>query len=426
VSAAFDPAFARRRFPALEQEYNGRPAIFFDGPGGTQVCRNAIDAVGEYYRSLCANGGGTFETSRRTDETISAGRQAMADLLNAPEPENIVFGANMTTLTFHLARSIADTIRPGDEIVVTSLDHDANVTPWTDLARCGAVVRVVDFDPADCTLDPRAFDAALSERTRLVAVTHASNAVGTIPDVAAIVRRAHAVGALVFVDAVQYVPHGPVDVQALDCDFLACSAYKFFGPHVGVLYGKRAHLERLAPYKVRPASDEAPGRWETGTPNYEGIAGVRGAVEYFEEIGAEFGESHLAHYQGIGYAGRRRTLKAAMRSLQEYEELLASRLLDGLESVPGLRIYGLTDRSRLPERGATVAFNLSGRDPRAVATALAARGIFCWSGNYYAIRLMERLGLEPAGAVRVGLVHYNTTAEIDSLVEALCEIQAER
>jgi cysteine desulfurase family protein (TIGR01976 family) len=422
-STWFDVAEARANFPALSRLYDGRPALFFDGPGGTQVCRQSIQAVTDYFENRCANGGGAFETSRRTDETVLMARQAMADLLNAPEAENIVFGANMTTLTFHLAHAFAETIRPGDEIVVTNLDHDANVTPWTDLERRGAVVRTVEFDPSDCTLDPDAFDAALSDRTRLVAVTHASNAVGTIPDVAEITRRAHRAGVLVFVDAVQYVPHGPVDVQALDCDFLACSAYKFFGPHVGVLYSKREHLERLMPSKVRPATNMVPWRWETGTPNYEGIAGVRGAVDYFAGIGARSETRGSAELSG-DYSGRRRTLKAAMHAIKEYETALARKLLDGLETVPDLRIYGITDRLRLSERGATIAFTLAGKSPRAIAAELGKRGIFCWSGNYYALRLMERLGLDPDGAVRIGLVHYNTAAEIDALVTALHEIRA--
>ncbi len=424
VADSLDSGFVRGNFPALSKEFKGRPAIFFDGPGGTQVCRQSIRAVADYFENRCANGGGTFETSRRTDETVLSARQAMADLLNAPAAENIVFGANMTTLTFHLAHSIAETIRPGDEIVVTTLDHDANVTPWTDLARHGAVIRTVDIDPSDCTLDPDGFDAVLSERTRLVAITHASNAVGTIPDVAEITRRAHRVGALVFIDAVQYVPHGPVDVQGLDCDFLACSAYKFFGPHVGVLYGKLEHLERLNPYKVRPSSNLVPWRWETGTPNYEGIAGVHGAVDYFAEIGERFGEAYRSPALFAGYSGRRLTLKAAMGAIREYESTLAERLLDGLGTVPGIHIYGLTDRARLHERGATVAFTLEGRKPRDIAAALAGKNIYCWSGNYYALRLMERLGLEPDGAVRIGLVHYNTVDEIDALIASLKEIMA--
>jgi len=421
----FDITRARRSFPALDREYNRRRAIFFDGPGGTQVCRQSIDAMTDYMVSRCANAGGAFETSRRTDQTVLDARTAMADLLNAPSPDTIVFGANMTTLTFHLARSFAETIRPGDEIVVTTLDHDANVTPWTDLERNGAVIRVVDIDPTDCTLSPDGFDAVLTNRTRLVAVTHASNAVGTIPNVAAIIQKAHAAGAMVFVDAVQYVPHGQVDVQALDCDFLACSAYKFFGPHVGILYGKQEHLERLTPYKVRPAKDVIPWRWETGTPNYEGIAGVKGAVDYFEAIGDAAAAESPPGVDDTLYSGRRLSLKRAMRSITSYESALAEHLIQGLKSVPDLRLYGITDPRRSHERGATVAFTMKGRQPREIAEILASQGIYCWSGNYYALRLMERLCLEPEGAVRIGLVHYNTPDEIDQLIAAIRALASE-
>ena len=286
----FDVNRARTQFAALSQSFEGRPAIFFDNPGGTQVPDSVIDAVSRYYREQNANVGGAFPTSRRTDAVLAEARQIMTDLLNAPDPHTIVFGANMTTLTFHLARSLAETIRPGDEIVITNLDHDANVTPWTDLQAQGAIIKVVDINTEDCTLPLDNVRHALSERTRLVAVTHASNAVGTVPDVAAITRMAHEVGALVFVDAVQFAPHGPIDVQALDCDFLACSAYKFFGPHVGILYGKTAHLEQLRPHKVRPSKNTLPYRWETGTLNHEGIAGTAAAVAYMETLGAACAE----------------------------------------------------------------------------------------------------------------------------------------
>jgi len=413
---SFDVSYARSQFLALTRNTAGKTPIFFDGPGGTQVCSQSILAATDYCENRCANGGGTFETSRLTDETTLEGRRAMADLLNAPEPETIVFGANMTTLTFHLSHAIADTIVPGDEVVVTNLDHDANVAPWLRLQNRGATIRVVDIDPSDCTLDPDCFDEILNERTRIVAITHGSNAVGTVPNVAEITRRSHTAGALVFVDAVQYVPHAEVDVQELNCDFLACSAYKFFGPHVGVLYGKREHLERFSPPKVRPAHDEIPFRWETGTPNYEGIAGVHGAVRYFEDLGA-------SENKGMSGTDRPAILRSAMRSIHDYEMKLAERLLDGLESIRGVEIYGITDRTRMGSRGATVAFNIEGWRPRDVASALAERDIYCWSGNYYAIRLMERLGLEPDGAVRVGLVHYNTIEEIEVLVSALSQLK---
>lgn len=414
-SEHFDVAWIRSQFPMLNPE-SGKPPIFFDNPGGTQVPLGVVEAVSDYYLRRNSNVGGAFETSRRTDQVLAECRRAVADFLCAPEPETIVFGPNMTTLTFHLARSLAEAIRPGDEIVLTDLDHDANVTPWQDLATAGAVIKFVEFDPADCTLSVEAVKAALTERTRLVAVTHASNAVGSIPDVAAIVRVAHAMGALVFVDAVQFAPHGPIDVQALDCDFLACSAYKFFGPHVGILYGKRQHLETLKPHKVRPAKNSIPYRWETGTLNHEGIAGVLAALHYLKGIGA--------HHPGIpATAEIGSPWHPAMRAIQEYEVRLSQHLLTGLVAVPDLQLYGITDRDRLFERVPTFMCTTPKLSPRAIAEFLGERGICCWSGNYYALRLMERLGLEASGgALRIGLTHYNTTAEIDALIEALHDL----
>src|SRR5579871_5980451 len=345
----FDADVVRRQFPQMSPPDGSPPPIFFDNPGGTQVPLEVIEAVSNYYRYANANTGGDFATSRRTDRVLTEARQAMAAFLNAPDPRTIVFGANMTTLTFHLARSVADTIRPGDEIILTYLDHDANITPWVDLQAVGAVIKFVDINRADCTLNMDAYRAALSERTKLVAITHASNALGTIPDVATITRMAHAVGAQVFVDAVQYAPHGPIDVQALDCDFLACSAYKFFGPHVGVLYGKAEHLARFTPHKVRPAKDTAPYRWETGTLNHEGLAGVAAAVEYLAEIGERFGAHFAPVYEAQCFAGRRRTLKTAMHAVREYEKGLAARLLAGLCAIDDVRIYGLATPDRRDE-----------------------------------------------------------------------------
>ena len=407
---AFDPTPLRVQFPALSQTLDGHPAVFFDNPGGTQVPQDVIDAVSDYYRRSNANVGGAFATSRRTDTVVARARQAVADLLNAPGPENVVFGPSMTALTFHLARSLAETITPGDEIVITTLDHDANVTPWTDLEAAGAVIRVVDVHD-DGTLDMDGLAEALSRRTRLVAVTHASNALGTVPNVTRVIRLAHDAGAQVFVDAVQYAPHGPIDVQALDCDFLACSAYKFFGPHVGILYGKMEALARLTPHKVRPAKDAVPYRWEQGTLNHEGLAGVTAAVDYLAGV--------------IGQAGpeRRVALGASMGAVRDYEQTLSRHLLDGLESLGDVQVYGLTDRARLGERLPTVAFTWPRLSPRQTAEWLADRGICVWSGNYYALRLMERLGLEgQGGAVRVGLAHYNTHAEIDRLIAVLQEV----
>lgn len=396
-------ATIRAQFPALN---DGR-TIFFDNPGGTQVHESVIAAVSEYYRTRCANVGGAFTTSKRTDETVYGARQAIADLLNAPEPENIVFGPSMTALTFHIARSFADLCRPGDEIVVTDLDHDANIMPWKDLEAIGVTLRSVPFRREEGTLDMEAFSEALRPgKTRLVAVHHASNSLGTVSDVAAITRMAHQAGALVYIDAVQSVPHLPVDVSALDCDFLACSSYKFFGPHAGVLYGKREPLERLKPHKVRPAKNTIPHCWEQGTLNHEGLAGIGAAVEYLASLGT--GET------------RKERLQDAMTKIRDYERTLSTHLLTGLSRVPGVRIYGLSDPSHTTERVPTVAFTKESETPRTVSERLAAKGICSWSGNYYALRVMECLGLEASGgAVRVGLTHYNTTDEIDRFLAVL-------
>jgi cysteine desulfurase family protein (TIGR01976 family) len=394
----------RARFPAIARG----DLVFFDNPGGTQVPQSVIDAVADYYRTRCANTGGAFATSRRTDETIAGARQAMADLLGTADPETIIFGPSMTALAFHLARSIARTIRPGDEVIVTDLDHDANITPWTDLEAAGAVVRAVPVRIDDGTLDTDALYAALRPaKTRLIAVGAASNALGTITDLVPIIDAAHAAGALVFVDAVQAVPHLPTDVEALGCDFLACSAYKFFGPHVGVLYGKREHLERLTPHKVRPASDAIPYRWEQGTLNHEGLAGVAAAADYLAGLTADG-------------STRRERLTFAMTGIRDYERTLSSYLLNGLSRIPGVRLYGIADPSRTAERVPTIALTKGREHPRAVCERLATASICAWNGNYYALRVMERLGLEGhGGAVRIGLCHYNTPAEIDHLLNVL-------
>ncbi len=419
----FDPLPLRREFPSLALTLDAHPAVFFDNPGGTQVPSAVIEAVSDYYKTANANVGGAFETSRRTDKIVADARMAMADLLNAPGPETIIFGPSMTALTFHLSRSLAETLSPGDEVVVTALDHDANVAPWTDLEAAGAIIRVVDVHLADGTLDLDSFAQALSPRTKLVAVTHASNAVGTVPPVAEITRLAHAQGAMVFVDAVQYAPHGPIDVEKLDCDFLACSPYKFFGPHAGVLYGKAEHLTRLTPHKVKPSKDAIPYRWELGTLSHESLAGVTAAVSYLEGVGHYFGGPFLDEYTAQGYTDRRRTLKTAMAAIKAYEQTLSRHLITGLQSLPDVTIYGLTDFCRLDERLPTVAWTWPRLTPRETAEYLASSGICVWSGNYYALRLMEALGLEGhGGAVRVGLAHYNTTVEIDRMIAALHDV----
>jgi cysteine desulfurase family protein (TIGR01976 family) len=408
-----DLTWIRAQFPALAQEVNGHPAVFFDGPGGTQVPQRVIDAVADYLIHHNANTHGAFATSRRTDETIDAARAAMADFLGCAADE-VIFGPNMTTLTFAISRAFGRDIRPGDEIVLTRLDHDANVAPWKALEEQGAIIRMVDIDTEECTLDMADMARAIGPRTKLVAVGYASNAVGTINDVATITRMAHAVGALVYIDAVHYAPHGPIDVRALDCDFLACSPYKFFAPHMGVLYGKREHLARLRPYKVRPASDDVPDRWETGTKNHEGLAGVTAAIEYLAELGQRITPATT----------RRAALVHAMEAIKAYERGLSEQLIAGLLAIPGLTFYGISDPARFDMRTPTVAVRLAGRTPRELADALGRRGIFCWDGNYYAINLTERLGVESdGGMLRIGLVHYNTAEEIELLLEALNELR---
>ncbi|NOK61479.1 MAG: cysteine desulfurase-like protein [Chloroflexi bacterium AL-W] len=410
----FDPHWARTQFPALAQKQNGQPLIFFDGPGGTQVPQHVIDAMSDYLIRSNANTHGAFVTSARTDEVIESAHAAMADLLGC-DPDEIAFGPNMTTLTFALSRSMGREWQAGDEMVVTRLDHDANVAPWLALKECGAVIRFVDIDIEDCTLDMADFERQINERTRLVAVGYASNAVGTVNNVARVVELAHQVGALVFIDAVHYAPHGPIDVRVLDCDFLACSPYKFFAPHMGTLYGKREHLTNLQPYKVRPASNAVPDRWESGTKNHEGLAGVTAAIDYLAELGSKISDPTPT--------SRRDALRAAMTTIQEYERTLSERLVAGLRDIPGLTLYGITDPDRFDQRTPTVSIRIEGYTPRELATALGQRNICTWDGHYYAINLTERLGVEASGGmVRIGLVHYNTVEEIDQLVAALHEL----
>ena len=411
----FDVEALRRRFPALSIEDGGRPVALFDGPGGTQVPETVIAAVADYYRTSNANHDGPFLTSRRSDAIVHEAHGAMADLLGAASPDEIKFGANMTSLTFHVSRSIGATMAPGDEIVVTVLDHEGNVGPWKAIAADrGLVIRTVDIRDSDVTLDLDSLDAVLGPRTKLVAVGWASNAVGTVNPVSEIVRRAHAAGAWTYVDAVQAAPHLPIDVAAIGTDFLACSSYKFFGPHAGVLYGRADRLAAIPPYKLRPATD----RFETGTGNFEGLAGVTAAVDYLADVGAAYGDAAPG-------ASRRERILAGMRAIGAYEMGLFRHLIDGLEAIPGLTMYGITDRAMFDRRTPTAAFRLEGIDPRPIAEALGAEGIAVWDGDFYATGLIERLGLaDRGGVVRVGLTHYNTIAEIDRLLEALGRIAA--
>lgn len=406
----FDFAWVREQFPSLKLQVNGHAAAFLDGPAGTQVPRQVIQAIEAYFTSANANTCGMFETSRRNDAMIAATRAAMADFFNCDASE-VVFGQNMTTITFALARAIARELKPNDEIVVTTLDHDANVAPWRALEEKGVVIRQVDIREEDCTLDLDDLKQKITPKTKLVAVGYASNMVGTINPVAEIAKLAHAAGALMFVDAVHYAPHGLIDVKALDCDFLVCSPYKFFGPHMGTLYGKREHLQRFKPYKVRPATDAPPDCWETGTQVQELIAGIGAAVEYLAELGRQCDATAK---------NRREALRAAYRSTGSYERTLLTRLLDGLRSIPDVKVYGVTDPERFGERCATISLRIGDHHPTQIAKFLGDRGIFTWDGNFYALNLSERLGVESRGGVlRIGLVHYNTADEVDRLLNGL-------
>ncbi len=403
----------REQFPSLKPEVQGRPAVFFDGPGGTQVPQRVIDAITDYLVRSNSNTHGAFETAHRTTATIAAAHSAIADLLGS-DADEVAFGQNMTSLTFSLSHAIGRELVPGDEVVVTTLDHDANIAPWMALSGRGVTLRWADINPDTCTLNMHDLSAKITRKTKLVAVGYASNAVGTINHLERIIALAHENGAMVFVDAVHYAPHGPIDVRALNCDFLACSTYKFFGPHLGVVYGKRAHLQRLRPFKVRPAAEDLPDRWETGTQNHEGLAGVSGAISYLAELGRRIDPT---------VETRRAALLAAYHAIQSYERELCQLLITGLLAIPGLTFYGIANSEWMDRRTPTVGFTIAGHTPHEIATRLGERGIFAWDGNFYALSLTERLGIEDKGGLlRIGLVHYNTAEEVERLLEELKNI----
>ncbi len=427
VAPALDLTHIRAQFPSLSQTVNGHPAAFLDGPGGTQVPQRVIDAISNYLRRDNANTGGAYATSRHTDAMIADARAAMADFLHCGADE-VAFGPNMTTLTFAMSRAIGRELKPGDEILVTRLDHDANVSPWLAMAEDrGITVRWAEIHDADCTLDMADLASKINDKTKLVAVGYASNAVGTINPVKEIVRLAHAVGALIYIDAVHYTPHGLIDVADLDCDFLACSTYKFFGPHMGVLYGKREHLKRIRPYKVRPNTNAIPNCWEWGTLNHECIAGITACVDYIADLGrAACGDGRLGRPSGEARpvpSTRRAAIEAAYGAIHEHERALTARLIAGLKKIPGAKIYGITDPARFDERCGTLAVRIEGHTPLELATKLGDLGFFTWDGNYYALNLTEHLDVEKSGGfLRIGLVHYNTMDEVDRLLAALREI----
>ena len=409
----------RQQFPSLD-----RPAIFLDNPAGTQIAKPSLDRINKYLLECNANHEGMFETSRRSDEVLHEAHAAMADFLNASRPEEIIFGNNMTTLTLYISRSLARNLQAGDNILVTRMDHDANIAPWMLVAEDkGCNLLWVDIDVEDGTLDLDSFAQALEKKPKIAAIGYASNLLGTVNPVKKMTQMAKDSGALVYIDAVQYAPHGPIDVQDIGCDFLVCSSYKFFGPHAGVLYGKYDLLNELKAYKVRPASDELPYKFETGTQNHEGIAGVLGALEYLQWLGKTFGVDQESVWKEAGFTGRKLDLKKGMSAMQAYESELSEKLIGIIQSVPGARVYGITDTNRLDERVPTVSFRLEGKDPEWLANEIGKNDIYVWNGHNYALAIVERMGLlEAGGMVRVGPVHYNTFDELDRFGEVLKKV----
>jgi len=419
---ALDVAWAREQFPSLGLRVGLHDVAYFDNPAGTQVPRHVERAIGDYFARANANVHGPFLTSQRTDALVQRARVLAAAFLGAASPEEIVFGPNMTTLTHSFSRAIGRTLRAGDEVVVSDLDHDANISPWLDLEEGGVVIRRIPIEVERGRLDLDAFERSLSDRTRLVAVGYASNALGTVNDVRRIAERAHAAGARVWVDAVHLAPHRPIDVLELGVDYLACSAYKFFGPHVGIVWGRRELLDGLPARRIRPAPSVAPDKFEPGTKNHEGLAGLVGAFEYLAALGAGPGHELADFAQARAVEQARPALAKAMAAIAAYEAELSRQLAEGRGAIRGLRLFGAARPAELGERVPTFGFTLRGVDNGEVARRLGERGLFVWAGHHYALTLMERLGLGEAGVVRVGAVHYNTAAEVQRLLGALDEL----
>ena len=405
----YDIVRVRSQFPSLL-----RAGRFFDNPGGTQISQPALDRMMWYFRDANAQRGGKYETGQKVDESFAMARSTYADFINAKGPQEIIFGNNMTTLTMAISQSIGHWLKSGDEIVLTHLEHDGNIAPWLLLAEeKGLKVRWVDFNNEDCTLDLNSLQKALESKPRLLAVGYASNAIGTINPLEKIIPMAHAAGAMVYVDAVQYAPHGPIDVQKLNCEFLVCSPYKFYGPHIGVLYGRYDMLEKLYPYKVRPSSNEIPMRFETGTLNQEGIAGLWGTMEYFEWLGSTFGEKYESNLKKT-YSGKPLVYKKAMAAMHEYERGINLKMLEVFKFVLGIHIYGITDEKRIDERVTTYGITMEGWTPADLAEALGKAGIYVMYGNFYALDTCVNLGVEQhGGLVRFGASHYTTIEEIE-------------
>lgn len=411
----FDPEIIRKKFPALKRTLNGKPTIFFDGPGGTQVTQSVIDAITNHFLEMNHHMEGEFLGSQKVDKMITEARSIFADFFNAPSAgdrafNEIAFSLNFTTHTFNISRSIEATLEPGDEILVTVRDHEANHSPWMALKEMGAVVKEIDINTEDCTLDMADYESKLSQRTKVVAVGCASNFSGNVSDIKTVTKMAHQVGALVYADAVHFAPHYPIDVQDMDVDFLAISVYKIFGPHgVGVIYGKKAVIDSLPAYKVRPCTYQ---KFESGTQTFCNIPGAIAALEHIEEIGNLYGASFTDQFSE--FKGRRLALKKGMAVIQEYEMALFKRLLNGVQELPGINIYGITDSKQFDRRTPTLAMTVEGFTPHQVGEYMGKKGILLWTGNFYAQRLDERLGTyKNGGVVRVGLSHYNTQEEVD-------------
>jgi cysteine desulfurase family protein (TIGR01976 family) len=413
----------RAQFPAIAQNTGPDAPVFFDNPGGTQVPQMVIDAITDCLINANSNLGGQFKTTQAAGDVVDQAHEAMADFVNAGSAQEIIFGQNMTTLTFHISRSIGNLFSQGDEIILTRMEHDANISPWLLMARDrGLVVKWLPFDTDTYEFDLDKLDGLLSERTKLVCFNHASNLTGTINDVKTVTEKAHAVGALVYVDSVQYAPHGIVDVQDLGCDFLVCSPYKFFGPHMGVLWGKLDVLKTLEAYKVRPATDQLPGCFETGTLSHESMAGVTATVEYFAQAGRDFADPHYrTRYAGAGNE-RRQMICAGMHALSDYELPLTRRLIEGLQGLPGVTVRGITSSNALARRVPTISFTAEGHKPVDITAKLAKHSIYVWDGHNYAIEPVNEMGLmDKGGVVRVGLAHYNTMAEVERTIDVLAE-----
>jgi cysteine desulfurase family protein (TIGR01976 family) len=416
MMASFPIEAVRERFPALALTDDGHRRVYLDNPAGTQVPQAVADAVSRCLLTTNANLGGFFETTVAAQKVVDDAHAAMADFLGAASPEEIIIGANMTTLTYHMSRTLGRTIKPGDEIIVTRMDHEGNVSPWLQLAEdLGLVVRFLPFDEQSWQVEETELRALLSEKTRLVALNYASNLTGSINRVKALTAIAKEAGALVYVDAVQFAPHGLIDVQALGCDFLVCSAYKFFGPHMGILWGRREIIGTLKPYKCRCSSNGLPERFELGTPQIELMAGLTAAIDYFADLGAAAGEG----------GSRRQRIARAFEASIAYENALARQLIEGLADIEGLTIHGIADLDRLGERVPTVSFTVEDVTPETIVRQMNAENIFLWSGHNYAWEIVNQLGI-PAeqGVVRIGIAHYNTAGEIEETLGSVHRVIA--